>query len=54
MKEKKYFQQIENYNKKIDNVKGEIAKLQQSVSVLKKQNKMYDTVIRLSFRQLPV
>lgn len=35
-KEKKYLMQIDNYNKKIDNTKTEITKLQKSINLLKK------------------
>lgn len=35
-KEKKYLMQIDNYNKKIDNAKNEIAKSQKSITLLKK------------------
>ena len=31
--------QIENYNKKIENTKAEITKIQKNISLLKKDNK---------------
>lgn len=39
-KEKKYFMQIENYNKKIEALKGDIAKSQKNIAILKKDSKV--------------
>lgn len=38
-KEKKYFMQIQNYNKKIQTLKGETSKISKNVLILKKQIK---------------
>lgn len=44
MKEKKYFMQIENYNKKIEGLKVEVAKVQKNVLILKKESKVLESV----------
>lgn len=43
-KEKKYFMQIENYNKKIEVGKNEVARLQKSTTLLKKDLKTLESV----------
>jgi peptidoglycan hydrolase CwlO-like protein len=43
-KEKKYFMQIENYNKKIEGLKGEAAKTQKNMQLLKKEIKVVESV----------
>ena len=39
-KEKKYFMQIENYNKKIEALKADVGKVQKNVLILKKEIKV--------------
>lgn len=51
LKEKKYFMQIENYNKKIEALKAEVAKVQKNVLILKKEIKVLESV-RLSLCRL--
>lgn len=38
-KEKKYFMQIQNYNKKIQTLKGDTSKVSKNILILKKQIK---------------
>lgn len=51
LKEKKYFMQIENYNKKIEALKAEVAKVQKNALILKKEIKVLESV-RLSLCRL--
>ena len=43
-KEKRYFMQIENYNKKIESSKADTAKFQKSILLLKKEIKTVESV----------
>lgn len=43
-KEKKYFMQIENYNKKIEGLKAEVAKTTKGLQLIKKDNKVIESV----------
>lgn len=52
-KEKKYFMQIENYNKKIEGLKAEVAKSHKNAQLIKKEIKVIESVLPLPSRPSP-